>query len=419
MKAKEYRDYMDRGQFRIEPFENPAGKSFRVYGWTSNGARIRKNFKTHDEAIAEKQRLEIEAANEAAAGRTVFTKLTPEQVTQAEIAYGILGDRPIVQAASYYVDNYREPISDIAVPEAIEKFIKAKEAEGCRKGTLRNFNRLSPFKAKFHARQVSSITRADVIDFLKRDGVSAVTKDGDRRALSSFFSWCANEERQYCTDNPAIKKGRSRHNGTTHSVTLLTMAEVLMLLRAAAAYKAGKLVPFVTLSLFCGIRPDELKRLSWRDIDLDSAEIHISPEVSKIKSQRTVAISANALEWILPHALKQGSVAGANWRKDFDAVKRLAGFGNPERRFKDEETDAEKAARKALKPWPQDAMRHTALSFHVREHGSEEATATWAGNSVSIIRNHYKGKVTKADSKTFWSITPDHAEAKIVRLATA
>jgi hypothetical protein len=64
-------------------------------------------------------------------------------------------------------------------------------------------------------------------------------------------------------------------------------------------------------------------------------------------------------------------------------------------------------------------MRHTALSYHVRRDGSEEATATWAGNSVTIIRNHYKNKVSKADCTAFWAITPEQSQCDIIPMPKA
>src|SRR3974377_1239396 len=95
-RPKKRGDYNARGPLKITEFLNPSAEAaYRVGGYKPDGTRVRENFKTHSEAIARKQELEIEAANIQTAGRTVFTKLTPEQVNEAELAYSQLGDRPL------------------------------------------------------------------------------------------------------------------------------------------------------------------------------------------------------------------------------------------------------------------------------------------------------------------------------------
>jgi hypothetical protein len=92
---------------------------------------------------------------------------------------------------------------------------------------------------------------------------------------------------------------------------------------------------------------------------------------------------------------------GVNWRRDFDAVKRAAGWGSE---------------KKKLTPWTQDIMRHTAISNHLAYFQHEGKTAAWAGNSPDIIQRHYKGLVKQADAVAFWGIAP--VKRKVVRLKT-
>ena len=69
----------------VTPFENRNGViSYRVVGWI-NGERVRKNFKTRAEASAEKTALEIGAVQAANGMQMVATKLTIEQVRDAEV----------------------------------------------------------------------------------------------------------------------------------------------------------------------------------------------------------------------------------------------------------------------------------------------------------------------------------------------
>lgn len=138
-RTKRRGEYNDRGKFKITEFKNPSGDAYRVGGFMPDGSRVRKNFKTHSDALAHLLKLETECANIQIAGQTVFTRLTQEQVTDAEFAYSLIGNRSLKFVAQYFVDHYREPVKRKTISEAFEQFKKAKLKEGCRKGTMRNF----------------------------------------------------------------------------------------------------------------------------------------------------------------------------------------------------------------------------------------------------------------------------------------
>lgn len=59
----------------------------------------------------------------------------------------------------------------------------------------------------------------------------------------------------------------------------------------------GKLVPFIALCLFAGIRPDlyegEISKLNPKSVRLDTGVIHIEPEVSKVRMNRIITIQPN------------------------------------------------------------------------------------------------------------------------------
>ena len=129
-------------------------------------------------------------------------------------------------------------------------------------------------------------------------------------------------------------------------------------------------------------------------------------KAKKGKENTPTTLTANLLDWLKPHAAAKTPFRGTNWRKDFDAVKLAAGFGNPDLKPAGEETDEAKQQRKALKPWTPDILRHTGISNHLASFQHEGKTAAWAGNSPDIIQRHYKGLVKQADAKEFWTIKP-------------
>ena len=97
--------------FAVSRFENRKGApSWRVAGWL-HGIRIRRNFKTREEAAAEKSVLEIKALKEASGLRAIATALTENQVREAEALFQRVAGK--ARPLSFYVDfalaNYREP----------------------------------------------------------------------------------------------------------------------------------------------------------------------------------------------------------------------------------------------------------------------------------------------------------------------
>jgi len=126
-----------------------------------------------------------------------------------------------------------------------------------------------------------------------------------------------------------------------------------------------------------------------------------------MRQRRIVEIAGNAVAFLLRHADGKTPICGKNFRRDFDAVKALAGYGG------------RSGGNVELKPWVADVMRHSGISAHLAEHQHEGKTAAWAGNSPDIIQKHYKGLVKATEAKEFWQIIPKTADGKIIAMHAA
>src|ERR1700689_442739 len=107
--------------FVISQFTNPSGERvFRVSGWL-DGKRIRKNFATRAEAEAERQVFEIGNLQGKAGVRAAVTRLTDEQLHEAEAAFQRLAGQQ--ESLSFCVDyalaNYRAPERQKLLVDAI------------------------------------------------------------------------------------------------------------------------------------------------------------------------------------------------------------------------------------------------------------------------------------------------------------
>jgi integrase len=417
-----------RGQFQIAEFKNPnKSTSWRVTGTKPNGERVRENFKTEAEALGRKQELEIEASNFEPDHRIATTRLTPGQIAAAESAFGRLEERKfplsLEQVIDFAFENYREAVKQITLKDALDEFTKEREAANDRPLTIRNLKqRIGGIVDHQLEKQLANVTEAEVKDVIEKPGRGPVARNNERRALLQFFNWALS--RRYCVSNPVtvepVKIDREEPQ-------ILPLEKVRALLSAASSYKDGAVLPYVALSLFAGIRPAELSRITWSNIKLDRGTIVIGDKEAKLRARRVIELPQltegetklppNLADWLLPHAPKKTPIVGKNWRKDLDQVKELAGLVRRETAKSKTKKPKKKKGRivqarrywKKLVPicWCPDILRHTAISNHFAWCKHEGQTATWAGNSPDMIHRHYKGLVDPSEAAEFWSIKPE------------
>ncbi len=377
----------------ISPFENASGsKSFRVSG-TVNGKHRRQNFKSEAEALTVKQNWEREIHNLAPLP-AITTRLTTDQAKEAEHCFRLIDGKgqTLTALVTFALDNYRPAEVDITVAKAIEQFVAEKTASNKRPISIRNLKqRLVYLKLTCGNANVNTVMPDVVRVLIERNDTSPRTRLNYRLALSNFFNWCV--RKKYCAVSPV--DSLEAITVDVAEPTVLTVAECRRLLCHALAYKDGALVPYVALALFCGIRPTEVTRLSWDNLDLENQTVTIGAAIAKMRGRRIVGISDNAMEFLRDHATKKTSFAPS--RRHWDELRRLAGW-----------TD--------LSTWTPDVLRHTGISMHLAKHQHEGLTATWAGNSPDMVQKHYKGLVKAKDAIEFWDIVPDMLGADIVQL---
>ncbi len=311
-------------------------------------------------------------------------------------------DEEMLRAINHWLEHGRKqsvaesPRLDEAV-EAFKQWLDTTPTLRDRtKGNLRL--RVNVFANGIGNLRVADITPDVIEDFLDKRNVSPASRDNDRRAASRFFRWCIERPRRWATVNPC-REVRVEKNGDAAAPAVLTIANCKALLRAAETHRKGRLAPYVALCLFGGLRPFEAARLRWEQVNLADKEIRIEANQTKTKRARVIAIDNTLAAWL--RAYQGKPLYPANWRRDFDTIKAVAGFGNPERFPKEQREKIGK-----LKPWPDDVLRHTGISHYFRSTGSYGRTAEQFGNSEAIIKRHYQGRVSTEDTKQFYALLP-------------
>ncbi len=405
-------------KFKITQFENPSGEKVWRLSGTLNGQRIRENHKTRKLAVDQRQKYEIKLLNEEPEGRTVWTTLTPEQNREAIAAVNQLKSHKskysLSFAVNYFLENFNPPEDEKLTSEAADEYIERR-----RRDSMRGF--LSPlqFKSIYHelewvkycfgTKLVSQITEDDYRDYLEKPKnqpnnrrkppmkLSTKTWNNRRGMLHTFCGYCV--EKGYLSVNPIAKVPKykqSSQRSTAETLDSETVKELMHFLegyaglenaKRPARYKPGCLVPFFTLALFGGIRPDwkdgEISKIEPKSVDMKTDVIRVDPAVSKTNEKRMVFLQPNAKLWLEKYPLDEFAIVPKkNADRMLREIRKKFGIGH-------------------------DVLRHTYISMTVGAFRSVGDAALQAGNSEAIIRKHYLDLKSVEEANQFWEIVPE------------
>ncbi len=163
-------------------------------------------------------------------------------------------------------------------------------------------------------------------------------------------------------------------------------------------------IPYVVISAFAGLRPKEVRRSRWEDINFQTGLITVKSGTVKTKRRRTVPMTDNLKAWLKPLAQDEGLVVT------------LSDLTIRQKRIKPARE------RCNLTMWPHDCMRQSAVTYWLEKEQDDAKVALWVGHSQEILHEHYKGLLRDPKHAAQWfAIVPDkdHAGAKIISIKAA
>ena len=201
-----------------------------------------------------------------------------------------------------------------------------------------------------------------------------------RTILYGFFEHCRRQE--WCVGNPvSLIMPPVLHE---QEIEPLAWGELTLLLRLARSRMHRSCMPPLGLMLWAGVRPAELLRLSWENIDWEESVISLRPQHSKTGGCRHIQLYAVLRAWLREHGLGQGAICPRNWARRWRHLRDAAG----------------------LSPWRQDVLRHTFASYHAKHfHDFARLQEDMGHQSASLLRTRYlsmKG-LTATHARLFWT----------------
>ena len=303
-------------------------------------------------------------------------------------------DDSLLDAVDFYKERTSSKNSKRTVEELFTEFMASHEGAGNKPVTLRDYRqRLGRFKDAFTGRLVHEITTLELERWLDKIGATNTHRRNYRRELAIFFKFAVTREyarRNAATGIPKVKVMR-RPPG------VFTPQDIRALMFAAKDYQLGMMLPYFAIGCFAGLRPEELRRITWEDINFETREIYVSPEAAKTSDDRFVPMQDNLVEWLqlIPKTARQGKLY---WdRVAFQTIRKNAGV---------------------LDKWKtsMDIMRHSAASHMYKLTGNAAQTMAAMGHGLAVFMKHYKRAVSEADGKAYFDVRPTDSRSNIVAM---
>ena len=232
-----------------------------------------------------------------------------------------------------------------------------------------------PIEAVDH-RQLDVFFRA-----LADEGLGPTTIHNHWRITRRFFSFCQ-DYLEVIVRNPMkrLQEPRQEHKDPA----ILTPDQMRACLEAAGGNR--KLLAYLALGGFAGLRTEEILRQRWEDIDWGHGEIYVrQPKRVGGWRPRQVEILPALRRHLEPVALKDGKIIPGGQRTLYLLRRAMMDQLNWE-------------------SWPDNCLRHSFKSYHYAHFGSNEKTAQQLGHAGGVSFYVYGSPVVKADAESWWEL---------------
>lgn len=148
----------------------------------------------------------------------------------------------------------------------------------------------------------------------------------------------------------------------------LSGAQIRAIMRTCLDEDLRSMLPATQLLLFCGVRPGEVRRLRWRDIDRREKVVYIEGRASKTGGPRAVPLRGGAKELLDYRCPPNEYIAPRNWTRLWRRLRLRAG----------------------IKRWQRDVMRHTFASLHLKRfHNLLQLQEEMGHRDCNLLRTRY------------------------------
>lgn len=229
-------------------------------------------------------------------------------------------------------------------------------------------------------RALRSLTPQECREALQKSFPTASQQRKARAILSGVFSvgrrcgWCGENPVQL-VETPHVQE---------QEIEPLQLEQVKQLVHTAQEPAHRAALPALGLMLHAGVRPQELTRLSWHDIDMEERELCLAARHTKTGGARHIPLSQPLLGMLAQHR-GRGRICPPNWKSRWQRLRRAAGFAH----------------------WVPDVLRHTFASYYIKHHRDMATLQMCMGHrDQRLLMSRYinlRG-ITRHRAAAFWHL---------------
>jgi integrase len=265
---------------------------------------------------------------------------------------------------------------------AASQYISALASNGTGKRHLKGTEQKLQKACRFFKKPLLFIEPPEIEAYLKQIKGTSKTRLNHRTTLVGLFRWAAKQG--HIPPNLLTAADRTaKPKLEPKDPEIYTVSEAQKLLDCVTQSKDSRLIAFLTLGLFAGLRSSEILRLRWSSIK--TSGIHLSPKQTKTSRRRVAEIPTNLQAWLaqIQKTSSDAPVTYTSTPKLYAALKQTVG------------------AR-----WKPNAMRHSFVSYHLELHKNAPRTAKTTGHSVQVLESHYLKLVEESEAAAYFGIFP-------------
>jgi len=260
-----------------------------------------------------------------------------------------------------------------------ELIVSKREAGRNRLYLARLENLLNRFAAGREAKPIAAVEVAVVEEFMRP--MALRYRATVRARLSTLFNFAV--RRRYRPDNPLAQLEPVKLVAPLPRV--FTLSELKLALAWVKSPAGQALGPWLVLSTFCGLRPDEAASVGREQINFKEGWIKVEAATSKVRQRRVVYPRPEAMRLLaavvrpVPNEIR---LPASTRRRVLRRLREHLGWA----------------------AWPKDVTRHTAASLWLAVEPDVAKVAAMLGNSPGVLLKHYKAVMTKAEAVRMWKL---------------
>jgi integrase len=390
------------GFANVKIYQCVNNKNYLTYmvTWWAEGKRQRRAIAELTEAKREARRI----AKDLADGRASMVAVSTKELVYFRDLEKKMGGTPLSEAVNLWLQTTENKLPKITVSEIIKEMLNIKLndtfIEKKHKQTLQV--RWGKFEKTFGSRVISTIRAKELDSFLANPEWQPRTRQHYRGSISMIFDYAKRKDYlEPDKDHQAEKTESIRVNDA--KLESWSVEDMRLILRHAPK----RIIPWIVLGAFAGVRAAEIERMSWEDIDWSSNLILIKGKLvgrakTRNNNDRTITMTDNLKSWLIPFRTYKGnilkSLGSGEINKDLYAWL--------------EDLIHKIQKEKPLFSWKPNANRHSFATYYLAMTGDASTTALAMGNSPTMLLRRYKtiqvdGKtVTRAMAEKYFAILP-------------